>query len=47
MQAPSFGQRRAELVGNLAPDLRCGGMVGLEEYLADGSGNDGILALGT
>lgn len=36
----------AQLVGDLAPDLRRGGVVGLEEDLADCGSNDGVLALG-
>ncbi|BBB12243.1 hypothetical protein SPYCA_1501 [Sphingopyxis sp. FD7] len=36
----------AQLVGNLTPDLCRSGMIGLEEDLADGGGNNGVLALG-
>jgi hypothetical protein len=36
----------AQLVGNLPPDLCRSGMIGLEEDLADGSGNDSVLPLG-
>jgi hypothetical protein len=46
MQAPSLGQRGAQLVGDLSPDLRCAFLIGLQEDLADRGGDDSVLALG-
>ncbi len=33
-----------ELIGNVAPDVGGGFGIGLDEGLADGGGNDGVLA---
>ena len=43
-QVGEFGPARSELIGDLTPDLSGGRLVGLQEGLAQGGGDDGVLA---